>query len=74
MEMLVTGIKVRPARTPEPAATDRRTHREPRSVRRKKNARRDARDIFSLVRARGTRAMRVATDRHFVSLAARRSW
>lgn len=60
MEMLVTGIKVRPARTPEPAATDRRTRREPRSI--GENARRE-REIFFRSFARALfRATRVARD------------
>lgn len=44
MEMLVTGIKVRPAQTPEPAATDRRTRR---TSDRAKRARNGARYFFT---------------------------
>lgn len=68
MEMLVTGIKVRPARTPEPAATDRRTRREPRSERR--NARLEWEIFFrASARADARRRAARATDRRFVSLA-----
>ena len=73
MEMLVTGIKVRPARTPDPRRPTAGRDANHVSFGEKKT--RDAtREIFFRSSARADRATRVATDRRFVSLAARRSW
>lgn len=64
MEMLVTGIKVRPAQTPEPAATDHlRTRRTSDRAKRARNASEIFFHSSTHASARGARRARGALDR-----------